>query len=55
MRLKNLRLLADENISPVLLDYLLDKGCDVVSIEQAGLSGSSDEAVLEWAYQGSQE
>ncbi|GAA4449086.1 hypothetical protein GCM10023189_07990 [Nibrella saemangeumensis] len=51
MQLNDLRLLSDENISPVLLDYLLERGCDVVSVEQAGLTGASDVKVLEWAYQ----
>jgi hypothetical protein len=46
-----LRFAADENFNADILRGLLRRspGLDIVRIQDAGLSGADDEAVLEWA------
>ena len=46
-----LRLLADENFNGSIVRGLLRKlpGLDILTVQQAGLSGAGDPDVLEWA------
>ncbi|NUM48539.1 MAG: DUF5615 family PIN-like protein [Anaerolineales bacterium] len=44
-------LLADENIHPEVIVYLRESGYDIVSVSERGLSGQSDDAILNIAFQ----
>ncbi|MGA0560452.1 DUF5615 family PIN-like protein [Larkinella sp. VNQ87] len=50
MRIAAYKLLADENISPLLVDFLIEKGCNVVCAKDVGLVSEPDTVVLDWAY-----
>jgi predicted nuclease of predicted toxin-antitoxin system len=43
--------LADENIHPDVIAHLRDSGFDLLSVVEAGLIGSSDEKVLQFAFE----
>ena len=43
--------LADENIHPEIVAYLISKGFDVTTVKEHGLRGRSDEEVLEFAHE----
>jgi predicted nuclease of predicted toxin-antitoxin system len=44
-------LLADENIHPEVISYLRESGYDIASVSERGLSGQSDDAILNIAFQ----
>jgi predicted nuclease of predicted toxin-antitoxin system len=44
-----MRLLLDENVSPLVADILTDGGHDAVHVRDLGLAGASDERVLKAA------
>ncbi len=46
-----IRLLTDENIPPVIVKYLRDKGFDVKDIHELDLHGASDSVTLDLARQ----
>lgn len=43
------KVLADENIFPAIVDFLRQKGLDVVSVQEKGLTGATDDEVFEIA------
>jgi hypothetical protein len=43
------RLLTDEHIPTALIDALLDRGVDVVRVQDVGLRSTPDPDILEWA------
>ena len=51
MKLHQVRILADENISPKVVAFLRSQGIDVVDTKERGWQGKSDEELLETAYQ----
>lgn len=51
MNLAEYPFLADENIHPDVIDHLRDSGFDLLSVVEAGLIGSSDEKVLQFAFE----
>lgn len=46
-----MKLVLDEHFSPAIAEELRRRGHDVVAVQEAGLSGQPDAAVLEWATQ----
>lgn len=51
MRFHQLRILADENISPKVVAFLREHGIDVLDVKEQGWQGRSDDELLETAYQ----
>lgn len=51
MKLAEYPFLADENIHPDVIAYLREQSFDVLSVFEAELVGSPDEAVLQFAYE----
>jgi predicted nuclease of predicted toxin-antitoxin system len=51
MKLKELKLLTDENIDPEFLHYLRIQGFDVFDVKENGLSGSMDDVLLALAFE----
>ena len=51
MRFHQLRILADENISPKVVGFLREHGIDVLDVKEQGWQGRSDDELLETAYQ----
>ena len=51
MKLAEYPFLADENIHPEVIAHLRDNGFDLLSVVEAGLIGSSDEKVLQFAFE----
>lgn len=49
MRLYSFALLADENIGPRVIAGLRERGCDVITAQEAGLAGAPDKAILAYA------
>ncbi len=49
MKLRDFGLLTDENLNPVVVQWLMDAGFDVLDICRAGLQGSSDSQILQRA------
>jgi predicted nuclease of predicted toxin-antitoxin system len=43
------KLLADENIHPLVIQFLLPLGCEVVDVYALGLAGQPDDAILRQA------
>jgi hypothetical protein len=43
--------LADENVHPGVIAHLRDSGFDLLSVVETGLIGSSDEKVLQFAFE----
>ncbi|MCS3917669.1 DUF5615 family PIN-like protein [Fervidibacter sacchari] len=43
------KVLADENIFPAIVNFLRQKGLDVVSVQEKGLTGATDDEVFEIA------
>ncbi len=50
MNLAEYPFLADENIHPDVIAYLRDLDFDMISVIEAGLIGSSDEPILQFAF-----
>ena len=50
MTFQEQRILADENIHPILVARLRERGLDVVSIHEAGLRGCADARILATAF-----
>jgi uncharacterized protein DUF5615 len=48
---ETIRLLLDEDVRPLLAEVLVWQGYDAIGAVAAGLSGSSDPAILVWATQ----
>ena len=51
MKFHQVRILADENVSPKVVAFLRDQGIDVVDTKERGWQGKSDDELLEMAYQ----
>ena len=51
MKLRELGVLADENIHPAVVAFLRDRGLDARSVVEAKLAGALDTEVLEFALQ----
>ena len=51
MKCHQVRILADENVSPKVVAFLRDQGIDVVDTKERGWQGKSDDELLETAYQ----
>lgn len=49
MRLVDFKLLTDENVNTVLIDYLRVQGCDVVHVYDVGLENTPDTDILTWS------
>ncbi len=47
MRLDGFAFLADENIHPEVVGWLRERGLDIADVKERGLSGSSDEGLIE--------
>ena len=50
MKFQQVRILADENISPQVVAFLRSQGIDVVDTKERGWQGKSDDELLETAY-----
>jgi predicted nuclease of predicted toxin-antitoxin system len=50
MRFLEMKLLADENISPRVVAYLRQRGLDVLDIKESGFNGSTDDDVMRLAF-----
>ncbi len=50
MRFLELKLLADENISPRVVTYLRNQGVNVLDVKESGLSGSTDNDLMRLAF-----
>jgi len=51
MKFRQLRLLADENISPKVVQFLHRQGIDVTDVKELGWQGEKDDILLGKAYQ----
>ncbi len=51
MKLQQLRILADENVSPQVVAFLRNHGIDVLDTKERGWQGKTDDELLETAYQ----
>ncbi|MBN1867934.1 DUF5615 family PIN-like protein [Candidatus Sumerlaeota bacterium] len=49
MRFRELRILADENVSPKVVAFLRDQGLDVLDAKEQGWHGKSDDELLQIA------
>lgn len=49
MRLSDLKLLTDENISPRVVLFLRENGFDVLDVKESALNGTSDDFLLDLA------
>lgn len=49
MKFGSLKLLADENISPRLVDFLRQKGLDVIDVKEKGWQGAEDNYLMDLA------
>ena len=50
MKFHQLRILADENVSPKVVAFLRDQGIEVLDTKERGWQGKSDDELLETAY-----
>ncbi len=50
MKLRDFPLLTDENISPIVVEYLRNEGFDVLDVTENGWQGDSDFEQLNRAY-----
>jgi predicted nuclease of predicted toxin-antitoxin system len=50
VKLREFPLLADENIHPVVIDWLRNQGLDVLTVHEANLAAADDQNVLQLAY-----
>lgn len=46
MKILECKLLTDENIHPLVVDFLLKSGCDIRTVDELGYSRQSDEFIL---------
>lgn len=49
MRLADFKLLTDENINTILIDFLKEQSCDVLHVYDVGLAHTPDTDILTWA------
>ncbi|MEI6826189.1 MAG: DUF5615 family PIN-like protein [Desulfuromonadales bacterium] len=49
MRLSDLKLLSDENVSPRVVLFLRENGFDVLDVKESALNGTSDDILLDLA------
>lgn len=52
MKLCEIRILTDENISPKVVTFLRERGIDVIDTKEQNWRGKEDEEILEIAYKG---
>ena len=50
MNFKDIRLLADENVSPRVVTYLRNRGIDILDVKEMKWYGREDAELLETAY-----
>jgi len=50
MKFKNLKILADENISPKIVNYFRENDLDVIDVKEQGWYGKTDEELLKISY-----
>ncbi len=43
---QRLNLLADENVSPRVVTFLREKGCDVIDVKEKGWYGADDKFLM---------
>jgi predicted nuclease of predicted toxin-antitoxin system len=51
MKLQNVKILADENISPKVVAFLRNAGLNVLDVKEQNWYGKNDEVLLDIAYQ----
>ena len=51
MKLHDISILTDENISPKVVTYLRELGCDVLDVKEQQWYGTTDDVLLDIAYQ----
>jgi predicted nuclease of predicted toxin-antitoxin system len=51
MKLTDFAILADENINPILVNTVRDKGFDVAHVNDVGLGNTPDHVILSYAYE----
>ncbi len=51
MKLRDIKILTDENISPKVVAFLKEQGIDVLDIKEQNWYGKADEELFEIAYQ----
>jgi predicted nuclease of predicted toxin-antitoxin system len=49
MKLREIKILVDENINPIVADFLRQEGFDVISVRNSFLAGKIDEEVMAFA------
>ena len=49
MKLINYTFLTDENINPIIVQSLRERGCDVFDVKEQGLQGNTDTFLLSLA------
>ena len=49
MKLINYAFFTDENINPIIVEYLRQRGCDIFDVNEQGLSGNTDAFLLNLA------
>jgi predicted nuclease of predicted toxin-antitoxin system len=50
MKLSDLKLLTDENVSPRVVSFLRENGFDVLDVKESALNGTSDRTLLALAF-----
>lgn len=50
MTLRSLRLLSDENVSPRVVSFLREHGCNVLDVKEEGWLGADDSSLLSRAW-----
>lgn len=50
MTLRGLRLISDENVSPRVVSFLREHGCDVLDVKEEGWLGADDSLLLRRAW-----
>ena len=49
MKISSLKILTDENVSPLIVSYLRQKKIDVVGVKEKGWQGAEDKYLMEIA------
>ena len=52
MKIRSLKFMTDENISPRVVSFLRQKGVDVIDVKEEGWFGSDDKYLMGIAYEG---
>lgn len=50
MKIRDLKFLTDENISPKVVSFLRQKGFDIIDVKEEGWHGTEDKRLMEMAY-----